>query len=259
MAIALRFVCALLVLFLAGCYKTELPGSYGRSSHARGTVTTDGTYTVQHDDTLFSVGKRFGIDYKLLARRNRISYPYTIYVGQHLYLTSTAPRSQYIPTPKAPSSRTAAKPASRKASSPSRSTSRPTTSRPASSSSTRLRWPTKGTITSQFGKRGSRMHDGIDIGAKEGTPVYAAASGEVVYADQRLSGYGKLIIIRHSGDMFTAYAHNERNLVRKGMKVAAGDMIARVGRTGRASGPHLHFEVRRGSRPVDPLSYLPRR
>jgi lipoprotein NlpD len=103
------------------------------------------------------------------------------------------------------------------------------------------------------------MHDGIDIGAKEGTPIRAAAAGEVVYSDQRLSGYGKLIIIRHSSDMFTAYAHNQRNLVRKGGRVKAGAVIARVGRTGRASGPHLHFEVRRGSTPVDPLAYLPRR
>jgi lipoprotein NlpD len=103
------------------------------------------------------------------------------------------------------------------------------------------------------------MHDGIDIGAKEGTPVYAAAAGEVVYSDQRLSGYGKLIIVRHSQDMFTAYAHNQRNLVRKGDRVKKGDVIARVGKTGRASGSHLHFEVRRGSTPVDPLAYLPRK
>lgn len=101
------------------------------------------------------------------------------------------------------------------------------------------------------------MHDGIDIGAKTGTAVHAAASGEVVYSDHRLSGYGRMIIIRHSPDLFTAYAHNQRNLVRKGNRVKAGEVIARVGSSGRASGPHLHFEVRRGETPVDPLAYLP--
>jgi len=103
------------------------------------------------------------------------------------------------------------------------------------------------------------MHDGIDIAVPRGTPVHAAASGEVVYSDQRLSGYGKLVIIRHSGNFFTAYAHNQRNLVRRGDHVRAGDIIARAGSSGRASGPHVHFEIRRGSTPVDPLAYLPRR
>ena len=103
------------------------------------------------------------------------------------------------------------------------------------------------------------MHDGIDIAAKAGTPIYAAAAGKVVYADSRLTGYGNLIIIRHSSDMFTAYAHNRNNLVVVGQMVKQGQHIANVGATGRASGPHLHFEVRRGERAVDPLAYLPKR
>lgn len=260
MAIALRLCCLLLVFATSGCFKTELPGSYRYTRHAHGTVTTNGTYIVRHGDTLYSVGKRFGVDYKLLARRNRISYPYTIYVGQHLYLAQTAPQSQYMPLPKSASG-TTTKPTGGKGggSSSAKQVSRASSPPAASSSAVRLRWPASGTITSRFGRRGSRMHDGIDIGAKEGAPIYAAASGEVVYADQRLSGYGKMIIIRHAGDMFTAYAHNQRNLVYKGMKVNAGDLIARVGSTGRASGPHLHFEVRRGSTPVDPLAYLPKK
>ena len=123
----------------------------------------------------------------------------------------------------------------------------------------KLLWPVKGKVTSRFGRRGSRMHDGIDIAGKSGTPVRAAASGEVVYSDSRLSGYGKLVIVRHGRNLFTAYAHNKRNLVKKGARVKAGETIAMVGSTGRASGPHLHFEVRQGSTPVDPLAYLPRR
>lgn len=261
MAVALRVICLLALLSLAGCYKTELPGSYSYSRHAHGAVTNNGTYIVRQGDTLYSIGKRFGVDYKLLARRNRIRYPYTIYIGQHLYLTRTAPSPQYMPLPTAKSPAVTTKSVSSSKTTPKKSvtSSRSGTSSSARSSSVKLRWPASGSVTSRFGRRGTRMHDGIDIGAKEGTPVYAAASGEVVYSDQRLSGYGKLIIIRHGGDMFTAYAHNQRNLVRKGMKVKAGDLIARVGQTGRASGPHLHFEVRRGSTPVDPLSYLPKK
>ena len=120
-------------------------------------------------------------------------------------------------------------------------------------------WPVKGKITSAFGTRRHRMHDGIDIAAARGTPVRAAAAGKVVYADHRIAGYGRLIIIRHAGDFFTAYAHNERNLVARGDHVKKGEIIARVGETGRATGPHLHFEIRRGATPVNPLAYLPRR
>ena len=263
MAVTVRILALVLLVALAGCYKTELPThrSYSKPSSSQSYTN----YTVRRGDTLYSIGKRFGMDHKLLARRNHISWPYTIYVGQHLSLSRTAVKPQYLPIPKASTARATKKvPTTTKSSSKKvvqKSSKKPTSyNAPAvNGSSVKLRWPTKGTLTSRFGRRGSRMHDGIDIGAKEGTPVYASASGEVVYSDQRLSGYGKLIIIRHSRDMFTAYAHNQRNLVRKGDRVKSGDVIARVGKTGRASGPHLHFEVRRGSTPVDPLAYLPRR
>lgn len=263
MAVTVRLFLLTLLVAFSGCYKTELPsyGSYSKPASSKSYTT----YTVRRGDTLYSIGRRFGIDHKLLARRNHIGWPYTIYVGQHLSLSRTALKSQYIPIPKAKSSSVAKKYSPTKKSSAKKASTKSSSKKssyhaPAGNvSSVRLRWPTKGSLTSRFGRRGSRMHDGIDIGAKEGTPVYAAAGGEVVYSDQRLSGYGKLIIIRHTSDMFTAYAHNQRNLVRKGDKVKSGDVIARVGRTGRASGPHLHFEVRRGSTPVDPLAYLPRR
>ncbi|MDQ7010462.1 MAG: M23 family metallopeptidase [Mariprofundaceae bacterium] len=241
---ALRLFCLLLLtMLLAGCYRTDVSSVYG----SRGSKHS--IYTVRAGDTLYSIGRRFGVDYHLLARRNHLRYPYTIYVGQHLYLTSIAPRASYMPVSKGRRTVKSVK------------TGRVRKTPPAANSHkvVRLQWPVKGKITSHFGRRSSRVHDGIDISAREGTPVRAAGSGEVVYADHRLAGYGKLIIIRHGPDLFTAYAHNQRNLVRKGAHVRAGDVIARVGRSGRASGPHLHFEVRRGSTPVDPLAYLPRR
>ncbi len=268
MAIAVRVVALLMLVALTGCYKTSVPG-YGsvHTKYSKKYSKSYTIYTVRKGDTLYSIGRRFGIDHKLLARRNRIRWPYTIYVGQHISISGNAPRSEfYMPIPKTKSATSTRRPATKAK----RSSSRKVAKKPSGKSTYRaptangsgvvkLKWPVSGKLTSRFGRRGSRMHDGIDIGAKEGTPVYAAAGGEVVYSDQRLSGYGKLIIIRHNRDMFTAYAHNQRNLVRKGDRVKSGAVIARVGKTGRASGPHLHFEVRRGTTPVDPLVYLPRR
>ncbi len=254
MAIVLRVICLIGIFALTACYKTELPYyDYSKPGYSKQKKSSSySTYRVRKGDTLYSIGKRFGVDHKLLAHRNHIRYPYTIYVGQRLSLTRVAAKPRYMPIPKSRKpKRSVKKSASRKPSSSHR--------RPALKGSVKLRWPLNARVTSRFGRRGSRMHDGIDIGAKEGTPIYAAAAGEVVYSDHRLSGYGNLIIIRHSSDMFTAYAHNQRNLVRKGSRVKAGAVIARVGRTGRASGSHLHFEVRRGSTPVDPLVYLPRK
>lgn len=267
MAVTIRILLLAALLALSACYKTELPGYSYSNKPVSGKQTskqrkTYATHTVRRGDTLYSIGKRFGVDHKLLARRNHIRYPYTIYVGQRLSLARTAPKPQYMPIPKVRKKtkyvarKKSRKPTAKKTASKKRNASH---RKKAVNGGVKLRWPLKAKVTSRFGRRGSRMHDGIDIAAKEGTPIYAAGSGEVVYSDQRLSGYGKLIIVRHSRDMFTAYAHNQRNLVRKGSRVKAGDIIARVGKTGRASGPHLHFEVRRGPTPVDPIAYLPRR
>lgn len=117
-------------------------------------------------------------------------------------------------------------------------------------------WPTTGQVTSRFGKRWGRSHDGIDIGAPAGTAVHAAATGEVLFSATHGS-YGNLVILKHGGGLVTVYGHNQINLVRKGQRVEAGQMIAKVGQTGRSSGPHLHFEVRRGTHPQNPLSFLP--
>ena len=119
-----------------------------------------------------------------------------------------------------------------------------------------LQWPLHGTITSRFGSRSGHSHDGIDIGAPPGTDVLAAADGEVVFADAH-GGYGNVVILRHRNGLLTIYAHHERNLVRKGQEVRAGDPIARVGTTGKATGPHLHFEVRQGTRPQNPMRFSP--
>lgn len=120
-------------------------------------------------------------------------------------------------------------------------------------------WPVEGgVVTSAFGWRRRRPHDGVDISAKVGTPIHAAAEGKVIFA-KRFAGYGNLIVLKHRKSYFTAYAHADNIMVDKGRKVQPGQQIATVGNTGRSTGPHLHFEIRRKTDPVDPLTLLPKK
>lgn len=112
-------------------------------------------------------------------------------------------------------------------------------------------------VTSHFGKRGRDFHDGIDLRAPIGTNVYAVDQGRVIYAGDRIGGYGKMVVIRHKGGLASVYAHNSRIRVRVGEKVAQGQKIAVSGNTGRSTGPHLHFEVRYGVVALNPLKVLP--
>lgn len=120
----------------------------------------------------------------------------------------------------------------------------------------RFAWPLRGRVSSNYGTRGRRPHEGIDIPASSGTPVRAAEAGRVVFAG-RLGGYGNVVVLRHDDRFETVYAHNRRNRVQRLDFVDKGRVIAEVGATGNATGPHLHFEIRRDDRPEDPLRYLP--
>jgi murein DD-endopeptidase MepM/ murein hydrolase activator NlpD len=125
----------------------------------------------------------------------------------------------------------------------------------ATPSSAGLIWPVNGPITSPFGWRWGRMHQGIDIGVGYGTPIRAAASGTILYCGWE-SGYGNLVVIDHGGNLATAYGHQSSIAVACGQQVNQGDVIGYVGCTGHCTGPHLHFEVRINGAPVDPLGYL---
>ncbi len=124
----------------------------------------------------------------------------------------------------------------------------------------RFIWPlaTSGTISSRFGPRWGRMHYGVDIAAPRGTAIRAADSG-VVRTSGRQGGYGNLVVLEHSGGYTTYYAHNSRNLVSVGQRVEKGDTIALVGSTGNSTGNHVHFEIRKGGTPINPLNYFTRR
>ena len=118
-----------------------------------------------------------------------------------------------------------------------------------------LIWPVNAPITSPYGMRWGRMHEGIDLGAAYGTPIAAAAAGTVIYAGW-MEGYGNLTVIDHGGGLSTAYGHQSSIAVAVGQQVAQGQIIGNVGSTGHSTGPHLHFEVRVNGAPVDPLGYL---
>ena len=194
---------------------------------------------VRSGDNLFRIGKAYDVAYEELARINRIKDVSQIHVGQRIFIPGA---TRQLPvetiTPVEPSPAT------------------PSMPEVPDSSVDGFIWPVNGTINSGFGPRGISSHDGIDIGAPEGTPIRAIEKGEVIYSDQ-LRGYGNIIIVRHTGGFISVYAHNEANLVREGQVVSRGEVIARVGNTGRVTGPHLHFEIRKNNAAQDPLRYLP--
>ena len=117
-------------------------------------------------------------------------------------------------------------------------------------------WPIHGGFSSGYGWRGIGSHEGIDLTARPGTPVLAAESGRVIESGWR-GDYGYVVVVKHARNYSTLYAHNRRVRVKKGAFVEKGDVIAEVGQTGNATGPHLHFEIRREREPADPLRYLP--
>lgn len=125
--------------------------------------------------------------------------------------------------------------------------------RKAASSRQGLRLPSRSAITSRFGPRRSGFHHGLDLRAPVGTPVYAAQAGVVTFAGWRNNIYGNFVIIDHGGGLVTRYAHNSRVLVRRGQRVDKGSVIALSGNTGRSTGPHIHFEVMRNGKAIDPL------
>ena len=121
-------------------------------------------------------------------------------------------------------------------------------------------WPAKGTLTSGYGWRWGRMHRGIDVANSVGTPIIAAADGKVVFSGWSSGGYGYLVELAHTDGSKTRYAHNSALLVKKGQRVIQGTAIARLGRTGRSTGPHLHFEIiKPGLGAVNPVRHLTRR
>ena len=198
--------------------------------------TKQGGYKVQSGDTIYSIAWAYGIDYRELAKINKLSSPYVINKGEVLYTVpaKTLNKSKKI----AVESSVYVSKSNRK------------------SKTSGWEWPTDGVVVSQFSLK-QPINKGIDISGKYGQPIYAANSGKVVYSGNGIHGYGNLVIIKNSTEYLSAYAHNKSNLVKEGQWVKKGQKIASMG-YGNSTKPELHFEIRYEGKPVNPLSELPK-
>lgn len=241
----------LLVLLLTACgggNAVAPVGSYGgynksKPSPAKVSSTKPpSVYKVRKGDTLYSISWRYGLDYKKVAKINRIRSPYNIYIGQKLYFKSAKIKSTATKTKKTTSKKTVKKAAIKTS---------------YSNKALVWRWPTKGKVISTYSKSATGRK-GIDITGKSGQTVQAAAAGKVVYSGNGLSRYGNLLIIKHNDVYLSAYAHNKKLLVKEGQSVKAGQKIATLGRSG-TQREQLHFEIRRNGKPIDPMRFLPKK
>ena len=231
---------AIAVILLASCVTIKPPTYVSRGP---------GWYTVKRSDTLYSIAWRYGLDYKHLARWNKIDVNSPIHPGQRLRLLK--PGAQTVVA--GSTQKSSSKPKT-KTKTATKTTTTGKKNQVSTTGPTKWIWPTKGKplntfLVSKLDRRG------IDIAGKVGQPVRATAAGKVVYSGNGLAGYGNLIIIKHSDTYLSAYAYCQERLVEEGKFVKSGKVIAKMGR--RDNIAKLHFEIRRNGKPVDPIKYLP--
>ncbi len=185
-------------------------------------------YKVKRGDTLWKVSKLYDVDVKEIVKVNRLPDATKINVGQKLFIPSAGIKGEYVKIPDY------------------------------ISSPGMFSWPVAGKVISHFGdKKGMVANKGIDIEARDSSNVVAANKGTVSFVDENMKGLGKTIIIEHENGFSTVYAHNSKILVRVGEKVKRNQVIAKVGKTGRATKSYLHFQIRKGHEPQNPFYYLP--
>ncbi|WP_269320211.1 amidase activator ActS [Cedecea neteri] len=226
-------------LMLTACSSSKS----AKSTRNEGTFS-GAVYTVKRGDTLSKISRMTGSSVGDLARLNGIPAPYTIQVGQRIRIKGSGSASR--PKNTATAKNTTA---------PSRSqnTSIAKVAPPPVGARCWL-WPTKGNIVEPFSSSDGG-NKGIDVSGSRGQPIYASGAGTVVYVGNQLRGYGNLVMIKHSEEYITAYAHNDTMLVNTGEKVKAGQKIATMGNTG-ADSVRLHFQIRYRATAIDPQRYL---
>jgi murein DD-endopeptidase MepM/ murein hydrolase activator NlpD len=247
------------------------------------TVTgTSGLHVVAAGDTLYKISRTYGHSVAELAKANNIEPNATLKIGDRIVIpggSATAAKGTPKAAPKAAQPLAApstAKTAAPKAT-PAKATPappKPETSQQAavvtpsdetptpvvaksSDGTPSFRWPVKGRVIAGFGpKPNGQQNDGINLAVPEGTPIKAAEDGVVAYAGNELKGYGNLVLIRHANGYVTAYAHAKELMVKRGDQIKRGQVIANSGQTGNVDTPQLHFEVRKGPAPLDPMPLL---
>lgn len=274
-------VAAVLLLSAGACAAVDPSHSWPVYGKPRFQTAATTTYRVQPGDTLTSIARDFGVSPEAIMGANRLDDPHYLRVGKRIQIPRNGGRLPYRPSrpQMASAGGTNASSAPRDLDAP---YSGPVTVAPVharivpvlprgdagahvadtatgapAKPARSFMWPVRGPVIARFGDLGSgQRNDGINIEAEPDTPVRAAAEGEVVYAGNELRSYGNLLLIRHASGYITAYAHNERLLVKKADRVRRGQKIATVGASGVVSKPQLHFEIRRGGKAVDPSPYL---
>lgn len=191
-------------------------------------IPATGVHSVKQGETLYAIAWRYGLDYRVLANRNRIAEPYTLLVGQKINVADQGHLNRVVQQ-------------------------RPAMPEPISHKPQQAHWiyPVSSRIIDRF----ASSHKGINFEGHPGMPIHATASGIVVYSGNGLRSYGNLIIIKHSNLYFSAYAHNKINLVKEGQTVTQGQIIAEMGNSG-TNQTMLHFEIRKAGVSIDPTSVL---
>ncbi|TNE42221.1 MAG: M23 family metallopeptidase [Alphaproteobacteria bacterium] len=216
------------------------------------------SHVVEHGETIYSISKSYNVDMASLALMNNIEPPYTISVGQELRLPGTEAGtvgwdSQMAGAPSLDEGDMII-------ADPDRYKAQIGTADEAYNTGPdngRFLRPVSGRLISTFGKKnGGQQNDGINVAAPEGAPIFAADDGVVTYTGNELRGYGNLILIKHADGWVSAYAHIQRFRVARGDQIRRGQHIADVGQTGNVTSPQLHFELRDGVNPVNPVHYL---
>lgn len=240
-------------------------------AHAAHAQATENVHIVGPGESLIGIARHNGVTLAALAKANNIQ-PYTkISMGDRLTIPgghAVAPRQVQYTTPAPQVAQPRMIPIDNVASVPAQNARVATTQAPEKTASVvattepagampSFRWPVKGRVIAGFGpKTGGAQNDGINLAVPEGTPVKAADDGVVAYAGNELKGYGNLVLIRHANGFVSAYAHASELLVKRGDTIKRGQVIAHAGQTGNVTSPQLHFEIRKGSTPVDPTQYL---
>ena len=254
------------------------PAAKAQEPFKRGpSVTDDGTgatHTVGSGETLYSLGRKFGVSPFAIADANGLPNDAQLVMGQKVRIpsggstakapapepeTAEAPAEADEETTPAPAVKTAKAPAAPPLPDESATGSggQQVAEQAPISGAPGLRWPVRGKVISGFGPKANGLkNEGINIAVPEGTSIRAADSGVVAYAGNELKGYGNLVLIRHENGYVTAYAHAKELFVKRGDTVKRGDVIAKAGQTGSVSSPQLHFEVRKGATALDPMKFL---
>ena len=241
-----------------------------QTASARAPAAAGGSvHVVRHGETLMSIARRNGITLTALARANHLHSSSKLSVGDRITIpagravaAAHPPAAPQVAQPhSAPVTKVAsaaptqvanvAKEEPRTTETVVKAAAEPSGAMPS------FRWPVRGRVIAGFGsKPNGTQNDGINLAVPEGTPIKAADDGVVAYAGNELKGYGNLVLIRHSNGFVSAYAHASELMVKRGDTIRRGQVIAHAGQTGNVTSPQLHFEIRKGSTPVDPAQYL---